>query len=74
MDLSNLERMVEELGLRLDVKLEHNNGSTSDVGGNPSRQLSNKERKLYVYRIVTHVLVTPFFSSFFAHNFTISDS
>ncbi|XP_039687703.1 rho GTPase-activating protein REN1 isoform X3 [Medicago truncatula] len=43
-DLSNLERMVEELGKRLNVKLEHNFGSTSDIS-NPSRQLSNKERK-----------------------------
>ncbi|GAU23691.1 hypothetical protein TSUD_304660 [Trifolium subterraneum] len=44
-DLSNLERMVEELGKRLNVKLEHNQGSASDII-KPSRQSSNKERKM----------------------------
>jgi hypothetical protein len=45
-DLSNLERMVEELGQRLNIKLEHNHGSASDIS-KPSRQLSNQERKMY---------------------------
>ncbi|KAK2391585.1 rho GTPase-activating protein REN1 [Trifolium repens] len=44
-DLSNLERMVEELGQRLNIKLEHNHGSASDIS-KPSRQLSNQERKM----------------------------
>lgn len=61
--------MVEELGKRLNVKLEHNYGSTSDIS-NPSRQLSNKERKLYVFCIATHELVTAFFSSFIPYLFT----
>ncbi|XP_073225143.1 rho GTPase-activating protein REN1-like isoform X3 [Cicer arietinum] len=43
-DLTKLERMVEEIGLRLKVKLEQNYGSTSDIS-NPSRLSSNKERK-----------------------------
>ncbi|XP_058781222.1 rho GTPase-activating protein REN1-like isoform X5 [Vicia villosa] len=44
-DLSNLERMVEELGQRLNVKLEHKYRSTSNVR-KTSRQLSNQERKM----------------------------
>ncbi|XP_045823067.1 rho GTPase-activating protein REN1-like isoform X1 [Trifolium pratense] len=44
-DLSNLERMVEELGKRLNIKVERNQGSASDIS-KTSRQLSNKERKM----------------------------
>ncbi|CAK8568206.1 unnamed protein product [Lathyrus sativus] len=44
-DLSNLERMVEELGQRLNVKLEHKYRSTSSIR-KTSRQLSNQERKM----------------------------
>lgn len=62
-DLTKLERMVEEIGLRLKVKLEQNYGSTSDIS-NPSRLSSNKERKSYVYRITTRVLVTAVFSPY----------
>ncbi|CAI8599172.1 unnamed protein product [Vicia faba] len=44
-DLSNLERMVEELGQRLNVKVERKYRSTSNVR-KTSRQLSNQERKM----------------------------
>lgn len=54
-DLSNLERMVEELAQRLNVKIEHKYRSTSSIR-KTSRQLSNQERKMYVYRISFHNL------------------
>ncbi|CAL5204615.1 unnamed protein product [Lathyrus oleraceus] len=44
-DLSNLERMVEELAQRLNVKIEHKYLSTSSIR-KTSRQLSNQERKM----------------------------
>jgi len=47
-DLANLEWKVDEIGVRLNAQIERNHGSTSDSSNKP-RQISNQERKLYVY-------------------------
>ena len=46
-DLANLEWKVDEIGVRLN-ELEQNYGTTSD-SSIQLRQISNHERKLYVY-------------------------
>ncbi|TKY74464.1 Rho GTPase-activating protein REN1 [Spatholobus suberectus] len=43
-DLANLERKVEEIGVRLNAQLERHHGTTTDFS-NQSRQISNQERK-----------------------------
>lgn len=71
-DLADLERKVEELGVRFNTKFGRNYGSTSDICDR-SQQISNQERKPYVYHIVTHVFVTAL-SLFYFFIYTISDS
>ncbi|XP_057426982.1 rho GTPase-activating protein REN1-like isoform X2 [Lotus japonicus] len=57
LDLANIEQKVEEIAVRLNIKLDRNYGSTSDFY-NQQRQMSHQERKLK-YKLGTEVAAAP---------------